>query len=102
MIDFTYEDEFIKQNIPKAAVWEQLAEELGEMMHHAQKCARALRKENPTPCEVQDEVLEAEKELGDVLNCIRLLDLHHDETEMKVKMIRWWHRVKTEQESADE
>ena len=97
-MDFKYEDEFIKTNIPKAAVWEQLAEELGEMQHHAIKAARVLRGNNPTPCHLQDEMLESEKELGDVLNCVRLLDLHHDETEMKLKMIRWWKRIKDSQE----
>ena len=100
-MNFVYEDQFVKENIPKAAVWEQLAEELGEMQHHALKAARALREDNPTPCHYSDEVLNCEGELGDVLNCVRLLDLHHDETEMKVKMIRWWNRIKKELEELE-
>lgn len=99
-MDFTYEDEFVRQNVPKAAVWEQLAEELGEMQHHALKAARSHRGENPTPCQVHDELIECEKELGDVLNCVRLLELHYDETEMKLKMIRWWKRIKDAQEGS--
>lgn len=99
-MDFKYEDEFVRQNVPKAAVWEQLAEELGEMQHHALKAARSHRGENPTPCQVRDELIECEKELGDVLNCVRLLELHYDETEMKLKMIRWWKRIKDAQEGS--
>lgn len=99
-MDFKYEDEYVRRNVPKAAVWEQLAEELGEMQHHAIKAARVLRGNNPTPCHLQDEMLECEKELGDVLNCVRLLELHYDETEMKLKMIRWWKRIKDSQEGS--
>ena len=53
-----------------------------------------------SPCHLQDEMLECEKELGDVLNCVRLLELHYDETEMKLKMIRWWKRIKDSQEGS--
>ena len=99
-MDFKYEDEYVKQHMTPADLWEQLAEELGEMQHHAIKAARVLRENNPTPCHLQDEMLECEKELGDVLNCVRLLELHYDETEMKLKMIRWWKRIKDSQEGS--
>lgn len=95
MIDFTFEDEYIKLHIPAAAVWMQLAEELGEMQHHALKVARALYEDNPTPCNAKDEAKECVKEFGDVLNCVRLFRLDPDENEMKTKMLRWCSRIQT-------
>ena len=99
-MDFKYEDEYVKKHLSKQAIWGQLFEELGEMQHHAIKIQRILDRENPTPCNLNDEMLECEKEWNDVLNCVRLLDIHHDETEMKCKMIRWWHRLKQKVEGS--
>lgn len=68
----------IYETIPKAALYESLAEEATELAQAAMKMARVLRNENPTPVtqkEAKDNLIE---EYGDVLLTAAYLELQED------------------------
>lgn len=68
----------IHETIPKAALYESLAEEATELAQAAMKMARVLRNENPTPVtqkEAKDNLIE---EYGDVLLTAAYLELQED------------------------
>ena len=68
----------IYETIPKAALYESLAEEATELAQAAMKMARVLRNENPTPVtqkSAKDNLIE---EYGDVLLTATYLELQED------------------------
>jgi len=81
--------EFIKEKIPKAACYEQMAEECCELAQALLKKARKLRGENYTPksnLEINKSIIE---ELTDVILCGIVLDIHPSRTILNEKLNRW-------------
>ena len=80
-------------DLSRAALYEQLAEEAIELAHAAQKMARKLRAENPTP--VTEEFIRhsIHEEFNDVLSCAQTLGLEDDQDLRREKMRRWIERL---------
>ena len=85
--------DIIRDGLPPAAIFEQLAEECVELAQCALKQARIIRGENPTPAELVDVVKDTEEEVADVLNCFNVLGLHASEQLMGAKLSRWVGRI---------
>lgn len=84
---------FIKDQVPLAVLYEQLAEECVELSHACLKKARILRGENPTPAkngEVDKSVLE---ELTDLKVVINILGLSGNRSLYWQKIRRWSERL---------
>lgn len=83
----------IKKYIPKAALYEQLAEEASELSQAALKYARYIRKENYTN-KTQSECEECiREEFSDVINCANVLGLQYSEEIIDYKLFRWKQRI---------
>lgn len=80
-------------DLPKAAIYEQLAEEADELAHAALKMARKLRGENPTPLTEDFIASKIHEEYNDVLNCVNLIGLSPDHELQREKMRRWIERL---------
>lgn len=80
-------------DLSKAAMYEQFAEEAIELAHAAQKMARILRAENPTP--VTREFVEHSiyEEFNDVLNVANFIGLAPDGELQREKNRRWIERL---------
>jgi len=81
--------EFIKEKVPRAARYEQMAEECCELAQVLLKKARKLRGENYTPktlIEINADIIE---ELTDVVLCCIALDLTPSRTCLNEKLNRW-------------
>ena len=79
----------IRETIPEAALYEQMAEECSELSQACLKKARKLRNENKTPksmVEIDKDLIE---EYTDVYLCASVLDLKHDEKIERLKLTRW-------------
>lgn len=79
----------IRETIPEAALYEQMAEECSELSQACLKKARKLRNENKTPksmVEIDKDLIE---EYTDVCLCASVLDLKHDEKIERLKLTRW-------------
>ena len=85
----------IKQinDIPRAAIYEQLAEEAAELAKAALKYARILRAENPTPIEPTEAYKAVEEEYSDVVLLTRVLHISPKERIISDKMERWNKRL---------
>ena len=85
----------IKQikDIPRAAIYEQLAEEAAELAKAALKYARILRAENPTPIEPTEAFKAVEEEYSDVVLLTRVLHISPKERIISDKMERWNKRL---------
>lgn len=75
-----------------AAMYEALAEECIELAHIAQKTARALRKENPTPFVAWKSGLKLTEEFTDVVSCAIALGLEVDDDQSVEKFHRMQER----------
>lgn len=92
MIDIDYIRE-IRERVPVAALYEQLAEECVELAHAALKMARYLRSENPTPLteeQIRDGLAE---EASDVHLVAKILDIKGEPFIVNLKLIRWHDRL---------
>lgn len=79
----------VRETIPKAALYEQLAEECSELAQASLKMARKLRNENYTPVpmnEISENLIE---EFSDVVLCAATLQIHPSDDIIKFKMDRW-------------
>lgn len=93
---------FVAQNLGKAALLEQLAEECAELSKAALKYARILRGENPTPVGELEALDNIKEETADVLGCIETLRASGVEQIestnlwplMNEKLERWAARIK--------
>lgn len=83
----------IRDSLPPAAVFEQLAEECVELAHCAQKQARLMRGENPTDADMVELVKEMDEEVADVLVCFDVAGLNANPNLMQAKMVRWTSRI---------
>lgn len=81
------------QDVPVAALFEQVAEEAAELAKAALKLARIVRGENPTPVTRYDAMAGILEELSDVALVCEALDLEADRREMKKKLQRWVKRL---------
>ncbi len=80
-------------DLSKASIYEQLAEEAIELAHAAQKMARKLRDENPTPVMIDYISKALSEEYSDVINVADFLDLHADSDLIREKNRRWIERL---------
>ena len=83
----------IRNILPPAAIFEQLAEECIELAKCAQKQARLMRQENPTDADLVELVKETDEEVCDVLVCLDVLGLNPNNNLMQAKIARWTGRV---------
>lgn len=81
------------QDLSKAALHEQLSEEAIELAHAAQKMARKLRNENPTPVPFDELAYNVVEELSDVMNVADVLSLTPSMHIQVEKMSRWTSRL---------
>lgn len=87
--------------IPKIglpATLEQLAEEAAELSQAALKVARIIRGENPTPLPYAQALDHLQEEVGDVRNCLKILEdafpaTMNTEAIQQTKMNRWLDRL---------
>ncbi len=92
----------IRQIIPEAALYAQMAEECAEMSKACLKKVRKLRGENFTP--ISDEQIEKDlnEEFADISLCAVTLGLTKDYTIMNKKLSRWIKRnEKTDKDDAN-
>ena len=92
MIEHDYET-IIRNAVPSAALYEQLAEECAELAHAALKVAREMRNENPTPLQMQDLLDEVAEEATDVHVVAAVLGLKIRPEYKRFKLERWAHRL---------
>lgn len=79
----------IRNLVPEAALYEQLAEECCELAHAALKKARKLRDESYTPKTIEEIDENLEEEYTDVLLTANVCGLTVDWTEAHHKAKRW-------------
>ena len=79
--------------IGKPAMYEQLAEEAGELAHAAQKMARILRGENPTPVTEEEARRNLVEKFTDTMQSAIELNLGIDAQLAKEKRKRFWERL---------
>lgn len=79
----------IIDEIGKAAMFEQLAEECTELAKAALKMARIIRNENPTPVTEEEAIANIREEYTDVVQCAGELSLTVDDEQMMRKHERW-------------
>ena len=84
----------IKEILPEAARYEQLAEECCELAQAALKRARKMRDENYTPKTIEEIDENISEEISDVILCIDSLDLNLDYDICEYKLNRWINRNK--------
>lgn len=101
MIDIDYIRE-IRERVPAAALYEQLAEECVELAHAALKMARHLRSENPTPMTEDHIKSNLTEEASDIHLVSRILDIKPDVQVVNAKLVRWYDRlIDAEQEARE-
>lgn len=90
--------EHIRDNMPEAALFEQLAEECSELAHASLKYARILRGENPTPVSDIQALNDLMKEWYDVCVAAFICELGREEEVRRNayalhKLTRWVKRL---------
>lgn len=80
-------------DLPKAAIYEQLAEEATELAQAALKTARILRGENPTPVTIEVAESNVVEEYSDLMNVIKLFGIIENKDLQREKMRRWIERL---------
>lgn len=83
----------IRQKVPEAALYEQLAEESVELAHAALKLARIKRRENPTPVSVEDAMGAVMEEYTDLRLVAFVLEMLWDVDVFEQKLLRWYKRL---------
>lgn len=91
---------YIYNETPKAALYEQLAEEASETASAAAKVARILRGESPTPVTLNEACAKLVEELTDLKVVIDVLALKADSETYDKKLLRWFERL-SEKEKAE-
>lgn len=82
----------IRESVPEAALYEQLAEECTELAQACLKKARKLRGESYTPRTMEEIDASIEEEYTDVRLCANACNLVVDWTAKYDKTIRWINR----------
>ena len=83
----------IKQTLPLPDIYDQLAEEASELAQAANKMARILRGNNPTPKTEKEAMTDLIEEYTDVIVCQNVLDIHTDILLADYKLYRWRKRL---------
>ena len=83
----------IRQKVPEAALYEQLAEECVELAHAALKLARIKRGENPTPVSVEEAMGAVMEEYTDLRLMAYVLEMGLDIDVFEKKLLRWYKRL---------
>lgn len=90
-------NQYIIDKIGEAAALEQLAEEAAELAQAAQKLARIVRGENPTPVTREQAFSSLVEELSDVTLCVNVLETKYGNFDTKaitaMKYQRWLDRL---------
>lgn len=96
----TYQEKcgFICENVSRAAIYEQLAEECCELAQAALKMARIMRCENPTPVTQYNASMSVGEEYADVGLCANVLGLKYNPYIATQKLDRWVERIKEKEE----
>lgn len=84
---------YIDEHMPRAALYEMLAEEATELAQASLKMARAIRGENPTPVTCMDAFNSLQEEWNDVYLAYLVLPLTTDYYSMRHKAARWIERL---------
>lgn len=88
--------ETIKKQIPLADLYEQLAEEAAELAQAANKMARVIRGNNPTPKSEKEAYDNLVEEYSDVVSVgTNILDIHPDWLVVDYKLYRWCKRLES-------
>lgn len=86
--------ENIKTKIPIEDLYEQLAEEASELAQAANKMARTMRGNNPTPKTEMEAYHDVIEEYSDVVNVAEnILDIRPDFAICNYKLLRWNKRL---------
>lgn len=85
---------YIDEHMPRAALYEMLAEEASELAQASLKMARAIRGENPTPVTRIEAFNHLQEEWNDLYLVNRVLSLSTDYVAIKYKVERWIERLK--------
>jgi len=101
MIDIDYIHK-IRERVPAAALYEQLAEECVELAHAALKMARHMRNENPTPMTEEQIKHNLIEEASDIHLVSRILDIKPDVQVVDTKLVRWYDRLMDAEREARE
>ena len=83
----------IRQKVPEAALYEQLAEECVELAHAALKLARIKRGENPTPVSAKEAMSAVMEEYTDLRLVAFVLEMLWDTEVFERKLLRWKERL---------
>lgn len=83
----------IRQKVPEAALYEQLAEECVELAHAALKLARIKRGENPTPVSVEEALGAVMEEYTDLRLVAYIIEIGLDIDVFEQKLLRWHKRL---------
>ena len=83
----------IRQKVPEAALYEQLAEECVELAHAALKLARIKRGENPTPISIEVALGAVMEEYTDLRLVAYVLEMGWDIEVFEQKLLRWHKRL---------
>ena len=83
----------ILEDVPKPALYEQLAEESVELAKAALKMSRVIRGENPTPVTQEEAVEMVGEELSDLFTVCAVLNVGPEIGRMMPKMRRWAGRL---------
>ena len=83
----------IRQKVPEAALYEQLAEECVELAHAALKLARIKRGENPTPVSAEEAMSAVMEEYTDLRLVAYVIELGWDIEMFEQKLLRWNKRL---------
>ena len=84
---------YVLNTLSRAAFYEQLAEECGELAHACLKKARKIRGENPTPLSSEDIDGMIEEEYTDVMLVCEMIGLSIDRDAYYKKIDRWAERL---------
>lgn len=67
--------DFIREHIPRSALWDQLGEELAELLQALYKSRRACGNGSPTPVTVDAAIAAVQEEISDVVNCCKVIGI---------------------------
>lgn len=92
--------DYVQKKLDTVEILLQLAEEAAELGHAALKLRRAIYSKNPTPVSIEDATNNLIEEVGDVMNCLRLMpfskeDCNLIDSQASEKMERWARRLET-------
>ena len=92
----------IRDYLSDAEILAQLAEEASELAQAALKLRRVLDKTNPTPVAHEEAMSNLIEEYGDVVCCMRELDVMYDVSMLIKKKDRWIRRLSAKMDGGED